>query len=397
MLILFVIILIGMTGFGVVFPLIPFFGERVGASPEVIGWIVAGYSIGQVMGGPIWGRLSDSYGRRPVLIWSTFGSILSYLVMGYAESSWLLILSRVLGGLTAGNIAVAYAYATDMSDEEERAKVLGRLSAAFGMGFFLGPALGGLLAGNDVADINFLLVSLVAAAITAAAFVATWIWLPESLPARRRTPFVFEVKPPPLGAWRVVLHRKQLTALILLTFLLNQAGAVSQAILPAWLDVILSVSPFGIGLIFAYVAAVTILIQTWGLGPLVKRFGEERITEVSVVMYTIALASLSFSASLTSFLLAMTLLAAGFGVFIPVLNSLISKLAEPHERGAVMGMQQSAAAFARITGPLFAWYVYAAFAGSSAFVAAAISVLPALIMTFWITRQASAVRQKTKD
>ena len=372
MLILFLIILIGMTGFGVVFPLIPFFGERVGAGPEAIGWVVAGYSIGQVLGGPFWGRLSDSFGRRPVLIWSTFGSILSYVMMGYADTTWLLIASRVVGGLMAGNIATAYAYATDKSDETERAQVLGRLSAAFGAGFFLGPALGGVLAGDNVGDANFMLVSMVAAGITAFAFVAALIWLPESLPAERRVPFSMDVKMPSLVSWRVVLDRKQLTALILLTFLLNQAGAVSQAILPEWLDKILGMSPRDIGLAFSYIAAVTIVIQAWGLGPLVKRFGEERMTQVAVVTYTIALVTLSFSASFISFLFSMSLLAIGFGIFIPVLNSLISKLAEAHERGAVMGIQQSAAAFARITGPLFGWYVYAVFAGSSAFIAAAI-------------------------
>ena len=181
MFILFLIVLIGMAGFSIVFPLIPFFGDRVGAGDQAVGWIIAGYSIGQVMGGPLWGRLSDSWGRRPVLIWSTAGAIFSYVLMGYADTAWLLFLSRVLGGLMAGNISTAYAYATDKSDEAERAKVLGRLAAAFGAGFFLGPVLGGLLLIGDSGEVKFLLVSLVAAAITALSFVSAWIWLPESL------------------------------------------------------------------------------------------------------------------------------------------------------------------------------------------------------------------------
>ncbi len=396
MLILFLIVLIGMAGFGVVFPLIPFFGDRVGASDEAIGWIIAGYSIGQVMGGPFWGRLSDSWGRRPVMIWSTAGAVFSYILMAYADSAGLLFLSRVLGGLMAGNISTAYAFATDKSDEAERAKVLGRLSAAFGAGFFLGPAIGGILLGVEGID-KFILVSLTAAVITALAVVAAWIWLPESLPADRRKAFSWDVKLPSMESMRVVLDRRMLTALILLTFLLNQAGAVSQAILPKWQSVTLGMSEQAISFSFAYIAAVTIVIQALGLGPLVKRLGEERVTEAAVVIYTISLICLSFSASLTSFLFAMTLLAIGFGIFIPVLNSLISKLAEAHERGAVMGVQQSAAAFARITGPLFAYYVYAVYAGSSAFIAAAISVIPALIMTFWITRRPAPAEQKASD
>ncbi len=396
MFILFLIVLIGMAGFSIVFPLIPFFGDRVGAGDQAVGWIIAGYSIGQVMGGPLWGRLSDSWGRRPVLIWSTAGAIFSYVLMGYADTAWLLFLSRVLGGLMAGNISTAYAYATDKSDEAERAKVLGRLAAAFGAGFFLGPVLGGLLLIGDSGEVKFLLVSLVAAAITALSFVSAWIWLPESLPAHRRKPFNLDIKLPSLESWRVVLDRKMLMAFILLTFLVNQSSAVASAILPEWQYVTLGMSPQAISFSFAYIAAVTIVAQAWGVGPLVKRYGEERVTQVGVVIYTMALVSLSSSGSLISFFFAMTLLAFGLGIFTPVLNSLISKLAEDHERGAVMGIQQSAAAFSRVTGPLFAWYVYAQFKGSSAFIAATISVVPALIMAFWVAGRSAAARQKVK-
>jgi MFS family permease len=181
-----------------------------------------------------------------------------------------------------------------------------------------------------------------------------------------------------------------------LTFLVNQSSAVASAILPEWQYVTLGMSPQAISFSFAYIAAVTIVAQAWGVGPLVKRYGEERVTQVGVVIYTMALVSLSSSGSLISFFFAMTLLAFGLGIFTPVLNSLISKLAEDHERGAVMGIQQSAAAFSRVTGPLFAWYVYAQFKGSSAFIAATISVVPALIMAFWVAGRSAAARQKVK-
>ncbi|MDX2221244.1 MAG: MFS transporter, partial [Rhodospirillaceae bacterium] len=148
MLAIFLIVFVGMLGTSLLAPLIPFYALRLGVSPAFITLIMASYALCQFLAAPLWGRLSDRYGRKPVLIGTVAGSALGFLLLGVADSVWLLVLSRVVGGISAGNLAAAYAYVSDITTPENRAAGLGKVGAAFGLGFVLGPGIGGLLAGG---------------------------------------------------------------------------------------------------------------------------------------------------------------------------------------------------------------------------------------------------------
>ena len=160
MLIIFLVTFIGLMGFGIILPLFPFYAERLGASPEVITLTMAVFSMGQFIASPFWGRLSDSIGRKKVLIISLIGSSISYVMLAFAETLTMVIISRILSGLMAGNISIAFAYVADITDEENRSAGLGKVSAALGLGFMTGPAIGGFLAGNDIENANYVLTAL---------------------------------------------------------------------------------------------------------------------------------------------------------------------------------------------------------------------------------------------
>ena len=171
-----------------ILPLFPFYAERLGASPEIITLTMAIFSLGQFFAAPFWGRLSDSIGRKKVLIISLFGSAMSYVLLAFADTLELVILSRVFSGLMAGNISIAFAYVTDITDEQNRSAGLGKVSAALGLGFMTGPAIGGLLAGSDVENANYVLTALAGAGINILAMIGAMIFLKESLePSKRKS------------------------------------------------------------------------------------------------------------------------------------------------------------------------------------------------------------------
>src|SRR5712692_10268285 len=177
--VLFAIVLTDLIGFGIVIPLLPFYGEHFGASPLVVTLLMSAYSLLQLFGAPLWGRLSDRHGRRPILLVSLAGSVAGYLWLGFADALWMLFAARALQGACAGNIAAAQAYVADMTTPENRAKGMGMIGAAFGIGFIIGPALGGALAGSNPTSPDVSGPSFFAAALSALAFCATFVLLKE--------------------------------------------------------------------------------------------------------------------------------------------------------------------------------------------------------------------------
>ncbi len=188
MAILFLIVFIGLLGFGIILPLFPFYAERLGATPQLITWTMAGFTLGQLFAAPVWGRLSDAYGRRLVLVLTLLGQAIGYVVLAYATELWLVIASRVFGGIMAGNVSAAFAYVSDVTTAKTRAAGMGKVSAGLGLGFMFGPAIGGLLAGPEVATANYVLPALAAAGIALTAMLATLWLLPESLRQEHRRP-----------------------------------------------------------------------------------------------------------------------------------------------------------------------------------------------------------------
>jgi DHA1 family tetracycline resistance protein-like MFS transporter len=370
MAILLLIVFTDLLGFGVVIPLLPFYGLHFGASPAEVTWMMGCYSAAQFFASPLLGRLSDRVGRRPVLLVSLAVSAASYLWLGFADALWMLFFARFLAGAGAGNIAAAQAYITDVTPPETRAKGMGMIGAAFGVGFTIGPPLGGLVAGSDPGTADLARTAFVAAALSAAAFVATLLWLRESLPAEARgasAPSRWQVA-------RDVGRRPVLRQLILLGFVTILAFAGMETTFALWAHDAYGWGPEQVGLNMLVVGLVLVLMQGGLIGPLTRRFGETRLLIAGTGMIALGLVLMPFALVLWRLLVVNLLLAAGMGLFSPAINSLVSQQAASDERGGVLGVFQSASSLSRIIGPAVSGPLFATFGRSAPFFAGAIGM-----------------------
>ncbi len=371
--ILFLIVFIDLVGFGVVIPLLPFYGIRFGASATEITWMMACYSLAQFFASPLLGRLSDRLGRRPVLLLSLCASIASYLWLGFADALWMLFAARLLAGLGAGNIAAAQAYVSDVTTPETRAKGMGVIGAAFGLGFTVGPALGGLVAGGDPTAAALARPAFLAAGLSAVALVIAFVRLKESLPAAARRA---GARP---SRWRVaqdVMTRPVLRRLILLLFVTVTAFAGMETTFALWANSAYGWGPRGVGYNFLYVGLVLVVVQGGLIGRLSKRFGEARLVQAGAAMIALGLAFLPFALVLWRLLAVDALLALGMGLLNPSISSLISQQADIDERGGVLGVSQSASSLSRIVGPAAAGPLFEGWGrGAPYYVGAAVMAL----------------------
>ena len=357
MVILFAIVVIDLIGFGLVIPLLPFYGERFGASPFAVTVILAMYSLAQLFAAPLWGRLSDRWGRRPILLVSLAGSVVAYLWMGVAYSLWVLFAARFLQGAMAGNIAAAQAYVADVTTPENRAKGMGMIGAAFGIGFIIGPALGGFLAGGDPATARLGAPFYVGAGLSALAFLAALVFLKESLPPERRGSIRRVGR---LAAITDKLGRPNLRGLILLSFLVVLAFAGMEVTFAMWAFRQFHWGPLQVGLVFTFVGVISATMQGGLVGRLTKRYGEARLLTTGLAAILLGLLILPAAAGVPLLLASTGLLAVGMGLTQPSLNSLISRRARADEQGEVLGVNQSVGSFARIVGPWLAGLLFEA-------------------------------------
>ena len=378
--ILFLIVFIDLVGFGLLIPLLPFYVQRVGAGPEIITITLGLYSLFQFIAAPIWGKLSDRYGRKPVLAWSLAGFAVSYVMLAYADTLAMVIASRVFGGLMAGNISAAFAYVTDITTEDTRAKGMGLLGAAFGLGFIFGPVIGGVLAGTDVETANYVLPALFAAGLTVLAFLGVLVALPESLSEEVRQRIRDRPKVPWLTQFRLVMTRRAIALITVTAFVVTMAFALLEVTLALWANAVVALGPRDIGLVLAYVGIIGVVIQGGLIGPLTKRYAETGLMIVAILSFLCGYAGLVITTNWAMLMLSMTLIAVGSGISNPVLSSLVSKQADETERGVVIGLYQSAGSLARVIGPLYAGVVFANFGAPAPFALAAVFMVPAVIM-----------------
>jgi DHA1 family tetracycline resistance protein-like MFS transporter len=359
--ILFLIVLIDLIGFGVIIPLLPFYAEYFRATPDVVTLVMATYSLAQLFSAPLWGSLSDRIGRRPVLLFSMGGATLSYVGLGFADELWILFAARAFGGAMAGNIAAAFAYVADVTTPENRAKGMGLVGAAFGLGFIAGPAIGGVLAGPDAANADFQSPAFAAAGLSFAAFAMAIFLLKESLAPemRRRTgarlrtrywPFMIET-----------LRRPYLGLLIGVSFLATLVFAGMEATFAMWSERQFGWGPEQNGYLFAFIGILTAAVQGGLIGPLVRRFGEERLILQGTVALALGLVIIPLSDSLTPLVAAVVIVAYGFSVTTPSLNSLISLRVGATEQGGVLGVARAATTLSRVVGPVCAGVLFTAF------------------------------------
>ncbi len=380
MVILFLIVFISMVGFGIILPIFPFYAERVGASPTAITWTMAAFTIGQAVATPIWGRISDAFGRRLVLILTLLGAAISYVWLAFADELWAVIASRVFGGLMAGNIATAFAYVTDITTEAERPAGLGKVGAAMGLGFVFGPATGGLLAGAEVETANFVLPAIAAAVISLVAMVGTIIVLPESLLSADRKPlFGTQVHEEPKLSLAQA-NRSGLIRLFAAALVFYTSMSLMESIFPLWAKDVYGMGPRDIGAVFFVLGMISILMQGGLIGPLTRLFGEKHLSIAAGLLFSIGLGGMAVTTEQWQLWVALVPFGIGIGLFNPSVSSMVSKTASANERGAVMGKYQSSSALGRVVGPLICGPVYSAIAFAAPFTLGAILMLPVVLV-----------------
>jgi DHA1 family tetracycline resistance protein-like MFS transporter len=360
---------IDILGFGIMVPLLPYMGDRFGASPAVVTSIFGVYSLCQFIAAPLWGRLSDRYGRRPILISSMLGACGSYLTLAAASSIAWLFASRALAGVMAGNIAAAMAYGSDISRPEERAKTLGAVGAAIGFGFMAGPLIGGLMAGNDIAGANFQRPALLSAALSIVALLLVWRVLPESHTAEQRaqTRRVAQRSRP----WVLLGARPALAWIVLAALLMTFSQSTFESIFALWAKAGFGLGPRSVGLMMGVLAIMLILMQGGLVRWLAPRLGEHRLAIAGIGTYVIGALLIAAARSVDAVLVGFVFCGLGVGAFIPCASSLASREAGASDRGAVMGVYQSGISLARVLAPFSAGIVYARLGHDAPFVMAA--------------------------
>ncbi len=381
---LFLIVFVDLVGFGLVIPLLPFYALRFTASPREVTLLLAIYSLMQLFTAPLWGRLSDRVGRRPVLAISMAASVLAYFWIGSATVLWMLFAARALAGACAGNVAAAQAYIADITKPEERAKGMGLIGAAFGLGFIIGPALGGLLAGNDPATADVETPAWVAAGLSFLALAGVAVLLPESLPAERRGSRCAARSR--FAVILDVLRRPVLSRLILIFFLVILAFAGMESTFALWAIGQFGWGPRQVGYVFTYVGILSAILQGGLIGRLTRLFGEDRLLICGLALIAVGLLVMPVARNLTVLAVAVSALAAGMGLMQPSLNSLISRRAGVEEQGEVLGVSQSVGSLSRVLGPAAAGLFFGEFGRNAAFFWGAALVVTALWVAIRLIR-----------
>jgi DHA1 family tetracycline resistance protein-like MFS transporter len=384
---LFLIVFVDLIGFGLVIPLLPFYALRFGASPQEVTVLMAVYSLMQFFAAPLWGRLSDRVGRRPVLMISMAVSVLAYAWIGSASALWMLFAARALAGACAGNIAAAQAYIADVTKPEDRAKGMGLIGAAFGLGFIIGPALGGVLAGADPASADIQTPAWVAAGLSLLALGGVVCLLSESLPPERRGGGPARSR---FAAILDVLQRPILSRLILIFFLVILAFAGMESTFALWAVGQFAWGPRQVGYVFSYVGILSAVLQGGLIGRLTRVCGEERLLVGGLALIDCGLLLLPFARNVEALVGAVTALALGMGLVQPSLNSLISRRAMREEQGEVMGVSQSVGSLSRVLGPAAAGLFFGEFGPNAPFFWGAVLVAAAMVAALKLMRGTAA-------
>ena len=342
--VLFLTVFIDMVGFGIIIPILPLYAERFDASPVAIGWLTGIYSGMQIIFTPILGRLSDRFGRRPVLMLSIAGTAIGFAMMGLAHSVTLLFAARIFAGITGGNISIPQAYIADVTTPETRSKWMGMIGAAFGLGFTFGPMIGGIMS-----RISYSAPFYFAAGLAVANVVLVWIVLPESLKHEHRASAHEDA---PIS--EVFRHgRGGMFGLIVATYFFLVAGfAIMTTLFALFTEKRFGYDARTNGYLFGFIGIVTVIVQGGMIGRLVKIFGETTLVRIGLILTAASLALFPLSANLTFLLLACVGFSFGSGLASPSLNGLASQMIERSWQGRALGVVQSAGSTARLLGPL---------------------------------------------
>ena len=378
--VLFLTILVNLIGFGIIIPLLPFYAQEFGASPFVIGLLFASFSASQLIAAPVLGGLSDRWGRRPVLILSLIGTAISFVMLALAGSLVMLFVARIVDGLSGGSITTARAYIADTTTDEKRAQAYGFLGAAFGLGFIIGPALGGLFS-----RISMTAPIWVAMAVTVAATLLAWFWLPESI---HRTE---AVGPSPWKSLADLGRRPHLRVLFGVDFIYWMSFAVYQTTFALFGAARFGFDAAQTGYLLSAFGLLGVIVQGGLVGPTVRRLGERRTLTMGLLLAAIGWGGSALTYSLSLFVVMLVPGALGIGLCNATLSTLISQAAAPGEQGKVQGAAGALESLGRAGGPVWGNAALQHFGEGSAYGAAAALLIGAAAVT---TRYTPPPRQQ---
>lgn len=356
-LILFATVFFDLLGFGIVIPFLPMYAARLGIGAGAIGLLLSAYSIMQFIFAPLLGRLSDRIGRRPIIMLGLFGSSLSYLIYGFTDSFAGLLISRAVHGTCAATISTAQAYVADTTEESRRAHAMGMIGAAFGLGFVLGPAIGGLLGA-----VSLRTPVLFAAGLTFANLIFAAVWLPESRDARAPARAAATGARP--GArWSLDLPRRlgrhrAIARLFAVAFLLTLAIAALEATFALTVPAVYGYAAAGVGGLLAFAGLMQAIAQGYLVGKLVPRTGEAVLAVAGAALLGLGLGPLGSWTSHAALYGMLILIAAGYGLGSTAVATLISRRTGRELQGEALGLNQSVLSLARVIGPIAGGILY---------------------------------------
>jgi MFS transporter, DHA1 family, tetracycline resistance protein len=370
LLVLFLTTFVNLVGFGIIIPLLPFYAQTFGASPLIIGLLFASFSLSQLVAAPVLGDLSDRYGRRPVLIFSLLGTVLSFVMLALAGNLAILFVARIIDGITGGSITTARAYIADVTTEENRARAFGLLGAAFGLGFIVGPALGAVFS-----HISYTAPIWAAAVITLLATVLAWLWLPETAHHVRAG------GGSPWKAVREMVRRPHLRVLLSVDFIYWTAFAVYQTTFALFGALRFGFDATHTGYLLAAFGALGVIVQGVLVGPIVEALGERRTLVVGLVFAAIGWGGSALTFSVPVFVMMLIPGAIGIGLCNATLSALISNAAGPHEQGRVQGAAGALESLGRTIGPIWGNGTLQVYGEGAAYGSAAVVLLGAAALT----------------
>ncbi len=393
--VLFGVVFINLVGFGLIVPLLPFFGTSLGAEPWQVTLLFAAYSLGQFFAEPFWGRLSDRIGRKPVLLITLIANAAGYLMLAFVPDIWTAIAVRLFTGLGAGNISTVQGYVADVTPPEQRAGRMGMIGAAFGLGFIVGPGVGGLLVDEAAGRQGFLAPIYLAAIMAAIAAVGVVFLLKESRakadPTAPREPF--------LAGLRGALDNPVVSRVLLVTLIFMAGFAGMESTFALWADQAWDWHAREVGLNFMAVGVVSVVSQAFLTGRLARRFGEANVLAFGAVLFGVSLVAQVVIARLFAghdwlvpVITAFT--AFGMSLTMPNVSALISRSVDPDRQGQMLGLNMASGSIARILGPIVAGAIYSALGPNWPFLIGALFAIPAAIMALNAGRAFSRERAR---
>ena len=370
LLVIFLTIFVNLVGFGIIIPLLPFYAETFGASPVIIGSMFASFSLAQLFASPVLGDLSDRYGRRPVLVFSLAGTVLSFVMLALAHSVIMLFLARIVDGLSGGNISTARAYIADVTEPKDRARAFGLLGAAFGLGFIFGPALGGILA-----RVSYTAPIWAAAGITLVATIMALVWLPETVHRAQAG------TGNPLRFLPALVRRPRVRRVLMIDFLYWFSFALFQATFALFVAKRFNFGAAETGYMFAAFGVVGVVVQGAFIRPVVHRLGDKRTLLIGLCFTAVGLLGASASYSVVTFSLSMLPLAIGMGCGQPTIISLVSRAGQRDEQGRVQGAASAVESLSRTVGPVWGTFSMQRYGDAVPYISGAAFALLTLLLT----------------